>query len=170
MSPLRWSDEFFVSLYVLTDGMEVCSNYSSIRKRVLCLSDEDCPEEGLTVLHAGLHEFAFSFNLPQMWVHLLKFCTHFVVLSSSSLCSTQFLWQLKLTSSCRVFYSKGLGANTHQCHSSGRKQAFIHWNSADFSGNSVKMFATSGWKLKTKSSQIICNFRKEAKMVEKSNI
>lgn len=30
------------------------------------LSDEDCPEEGLTVLHAGLHEFAFSFNLPQM--------------------------------------------------------------------------------------------------------
>ncbi|XP_029921590.1 arrestin domain-containing protein 3-like [Myripristis murdjan] len=28
--------------------------------------DEDCPEEGLTVLHAGLHEFAFSFNLPQM--------------------------------------------------------------------------------------------------------
>ncbi|KAI4792126.1 hypothetical protein KUCAC02_033592 [Chaenocephalus aceratus] len=34
----------------------------------LCFSppDEDCPEEGLTVLHAGLHEFAFSFNLPQM--------------------------------------------------------------------------------------------------------
>ncbi|XP_068608933.1 arrestin domain-containing protein 3-like [Brachionichthys hirsutus] len=29
-------------------------------------ADEDCPEEGLTVLHAGLHEFAFSFNLPQM--------------------------------------------------------------------------------------------------------
>ncbi|XP_026210463.1 arrestin domain-containing protein 3b [Anabas testudineus] len=28
--------------------------------------DEDCPEEGLTVLHAGLHEFAFSFSLPQM--------------------------------------------------------------------------------------------------------
>ncbi|XP_023275190.1 arrestin domain-containing protein 3-like [Seriola lalandi dorsalis] len=28
--------------------------------------DEDCPEEGLTVLHAGVHEFAFSFNLPQM--------------------------------------------------------------------------------------------------------
>ncbi|XP_060890233.1 arrestin domain-containing protein 3-like isoform X2 [Labrus mixtus] len=28
--------------------------------------DEDCPEEGLTVLHPGLHEFAFSFNLPQM--------------------------------------------------------------------------------------------------------
>nr|XP_020444249.1 arrestin domain-containing protein 3-like isoform X2 [Monopterus albus] len=28
--------------------------------------DEDSPEEGLTVLHAGLHEFAFSFNLPQM--------------------------------------------------------------------------------------------------------
>lgn len=33
---------------------------------VLCLSDEDCPEEGVTVLHPGLHEFAFSFNLPQM--------------------------------------------------------------------------------------------------------
>ncbi|KAM6902298.1 arrestin domain-containing protein 3b [Xenentodon cancila] len=29
-------------------------------------ADEDGPEEGLTVLHAGLHEFAFSFNLPQM--------------------------------------------------------------------------------------------------------
>ncbi|KAM6901275.1 arrestin domain-containing protein 3b [Lycodopsis pacificus] len=28
--------------------------------------DEEGPEEGLTVLHAGLHEFAFSFNLPQM--------------------------------------------------------------------------------------------------------
>uniref|UniRef100_A0A1A8MH78 Arrestin domain-containing protein 3 n=1 Tax=Nothobranchius pienaari TaxID=704102 RepID=A0A1A8MH78_9TELE len=28
--------------------------------------DEDGPEEGLTILHAGLHEFAFSFNLPQM--------------------------------------------------------------------------------------------------------
>lgn len=28
--------------------------------------DEDCPEEGSTVLHTGLHEFAFSFNLPQM--------------------------------------------------------------------------------------------------------
>ncbi|XP_020782171.1 arrestin domain-containing protein 3-like [Boleophthalmus pectinirostris] len=28
--------------------------------------DADCPEEGLTVLHPGLHEFAFSFNLPQM--------------------------------------------------------------------------------------------------------
>ncbi|KAG7231782.1 hypothetical protein INR49_010387 [Caranx melampygus] len=32
----------------------------------LCVSDEDGPEEGLTVLHAGVHEFAFSFNLPQM--------------------------------------------------------------------------------------------------------
>ncbi|KAK2818627.1 hypothetical protein Q5P01_024188 [Channa striata] len=28
--------------------------------------DDDCPEEGLTVLHAGVHEFAFSFSLPQM--------------------------------------------------------------------------------------------------------
>ncbi|CAL1568045.1 unnamed protein product [Knipowitschia caucasica] len=28
--------------------------------------DGDGPEEGLTVLHTGLHEFAFSFNLPQM--------------------------------------------------------------------------------------------------------
>uniref|UniRef100_A0A3P9L5G5 Arrestin domain-containing protein 3 n=1 Tax=Oryzias latipes TaxID=8090 RepID=A0A3P9L5G5_ORYLA len=28
--------------------------------------DEDTPEEGATVLHTGLHEFAFSFNLPQM--------------------------------------------------------------------------------------------------------
>lgn len=28
--------------------------------------DGECPEEGLTVLHTGLHEFAFSFNLPQM--------------------------------------------------------------------------------------------------------
>ncbi|KAM6986578.1 arrestin domain-containing protein 3b isoform 2-T2 [Aplochiton taeniatus] len=28
--------------------------------------DEDHPEEGLTVLHTGTHEFAFSFNLPQM--------------------------------------------------------------------------------------------------------
>ncbi|KAM9734919.1 arrestin domain-containing protein 3-like [Menidia menidia] len=29
-------------------------------------ADEDGPEEGLTVLHAGVHEFAFSFSLPQM--------------------------------------------------------------------------------------------------------
>ncbi|XP_029025906.1 arrestin domain-containing protein 3b [Betta splendens] len=28
--------------------------------------DEDGPEEGVTVLHSGLHEFAFSFSLPQM--------------------------------------------------------------------------------------------------------
>ncbi|XP_053735041.1 arrestin domain-containing protein 3-like [Synchiropus splendidus] len=28
--------------------------------------DADCPEEGLALLHAGLHEFAFSFSLPQM--------------------------------------------------------------------------------------------------------
>ncbi|KAM4720599.1 arrestin domain-containing protein 3-like [Anableps anableps] len=28
--------------------------------------DEDALEEGMTVLHSGLHEFAFSFNLPQM--------------------------------------------------------------------------------------------------------
>ncbi|KAM8828958.1 arrestin domain-containing protein 3-like [Spinachia spinachia] len=28
--------------------------------------DEDGSEEALTVLHSGLHEFAFSFNLPQM--------------------------------------------------------------------------------------------------------
>lgn len=28
--------------------------------------DEDTVEEGSSVLHAGLHEFAFSFNLPQM--------------------------------------------------------------------------------------------------------
>ncbi|CAG05380.1 unnamed protein product [Tetraodon nigroviridis] len=28
--------------------------------------DEDCPDENVTVLHTGLHEFAFNFNLPQM--------------------------------------------------------------------------------------------------------
>ncbi|XP_062340167.1 arrestin domain-containing protein 3b [Osmerus eperlanus] len=28
--------------------------------------DEDSPEESLTVLHTGIHEFAFSFHLPQM--------------------------------------------------------------------------------------------------------
>lgn len=28
--------------------------------------DEDNPEEGLTLLHTGIHEFAFSFHLPQM--------------------------------------------------------------------------------------------------------
>lgn len=31
-----------------------------------CLSEEECPDESVTVLHTGLHEFAFSFNLPQM--------------------------------------------------------------------------------------------------------
>lgn len=31
-----------------------------------CVSDEDSPEEALTVLNTGLHEFAFSFLLPQM--------------------------------------------------------------------------------------------------------
>ncbi|KAG7215051.1 hypothetical protein INR49_010393 [Caranx melampygus] len=36
----------------------------------LCVSDEDGPEEGLTVLHAGVHEFAFSFNLPQISMRL----------------------------------------------------------------------------------------------------
>ncbi|XP_037548395.1 arrestin domain-containing protein 3-like [Nematolebias whitei] len=29
-------------------------------------ADEDGPDEGVTVLHTGLHEFAFSFTLPQM--------------------------------------------------------------------------------------------------------
>jgi hypothetical protein len=33
-----------------------------------CVSDEDSPEEALTVLNTGLHEFAFSFLLPQMYV------------------------------------------------------------------------------------------------------
>lgn len=28
--------------------------------------EEECPDESVTVLHTGLHEFAFSFNLPQM--------------------------------------------------------------------------------------------------------
>lgn len=44
------------------------------KKPVLCLSDEESPDESMTVLHTGLHEFAFSFNLPQMWVCLLKCC------------------------------------------------------------------------------------------------
>lgn len=35
-------------------------------KCVPCFSDEDCPDESVSVLHTGLHEFAFSFNLPQM--------------------------------------------------------------------------------------------------------
>lgn len=48
-------------------GWNLCCRCSpGCLKCILGVSDGDCPEEGLTVLQTGLHEFAFSFNLPQM--------------------------------------------------------------------------------------------------------
>uniref|UniRef100_A0A673ADP7 Arrestin domain-containing protein 3 n=1 Tax=Sphaeramia orbicularis TaxID=375764 RepID=A0A673ADP7_9TELE len=43
-----------------TEEVEYLHHYDTL------IGEERGKKEGLTVLHAGLHEFAFSFNLPQM--------------------------------------------------------------------------------------------------------
>ena len=39
------------------------------------LSDDDNSEEGLTTIHSGRHEYAFSLELPQTWVSFFPLAT-----------------------------------------------------------------------------------------------